>query len=162
MIHPVWSATSCDFPGAGLYIGLAPLLEQEVVSRLLTPKRMRVIAGATTRFGPSGAPVPLEYYAVRDPSVVRVIPVKRPPLPSGFRHVKLSFQLTGMRVSETAEELRRSPNAAALDATAGFVMTIGLPANEEEKFFERAVSVDPEQDFTDLCTRIRDMAKPGK
>jgi hypothetical protein len=132
-------------------------VEHEVVARLLAPKRLRRLTGASTRFGHNGARCPLDYYAVRDPSVVRVIPVKRPPMPNGFRHVKLSFQMTGLSMEEALEQLRRGPDAGGMDSTAAFVMTIGLPVAEEESFFQRAVAVEPNQDFTDLYTRIRDL-----
>jgi hypothetical protein len=160
LINPVWSATSCDFPGAGLYIGLAPRLEHLVVARVHAPKRVRLISGASAKFGSMGVACPLEYYAVRDPSLVRVIPVKRPPLPNGFRHVKLSFQMAGVpKLAETVEDIRRGSDAAAHDSIAAFVMTIGLPVAEEETFYRKAVAADPQQDFSDLYTRIRDLCK---
>lgn len=158
MITPIWSATRCDFPGAGLYIGLAPRQEHLLVTRVHTPKRMRAFSGASTRFGDSGAFCPLEYYAVRDPSLVRVIPVKRPPLPNGLRHVKLAFQMGGIpKLVALVEEVRATSDAAVLDSTAAFVMTIGLPLADEEGFYRRAVGMDPQQDFTDLYTRIREL-----
>jgi hypothetical protein len=158
LINPVWSATSCDFPGAGLYIGLAPRLEHLVVAKVHAPKRVRHISGASARFGSVGTACPLEYYAVRDPSLVRVIPVKRPPLPNGFRHVKLSFQMSGVpRLAETVEDIRRGADAATHESTAAFVMTIGLPVAEEDSFHRKAVAADPQQDFSDLYTRIREL-----
>lgn len=163
MVQPIWSATSCDFPGAGLYIGLAPRLEHLVVAHLLTPKRVRAITGASTRFGNTGSVCKLEYYAVRDPSLVRVIPVNRPPLPNGFRHVKLSFQLQGIaKLAEGLEEIRKGVDAMELESTAAFIMTIGLPVGDEDQFYQRGVAVDPNQDFTDVYTRIREMCGPGK
>jgi hypothetical protein len=155
LVHPIWSATTCDFPGAGVYIGLAPRFEHLLVARLLSPKRLRAITGAHTRFGAAGARCPLEYYAVRDPSVVRVIPVDRPPLPNGFRHVKLSIKLDLTRSPVDAAELNsREPEA---HATGSFLMTIGLPLAREDAFYERAIARFPEQDFTELYARMREL-----
>jgi hypothetical protein len=164
LVHPVWSATSCDFPGAGLYIGLAPIVELHLVSRLLAPKRLRTTSGGTTRFGQDGSVCPMVYCAVRDPSVVRVIPVKRPPLPNGYRHVKLSFQLAGLKVDETLDELRQiAGGSTAMDGTGTFVMTIGLPIAEEPAFHQRLVGGgEPIQDFADLYTRLCDTRGPDK
>jgi hypothetical protein len=155
LIHPIWSATTCDFPGAGVYIGLAPRFEHMLVARLLSPKRLRVITGAHTRFGTGGARCPLEYYAVRDPSVVRVIPVDRPPLPNGFRHVKLAIKLERARTPEEISELRLHEPVA--HATCSFLMTIGLPLGREDAFYERAVARFPDQDFTELYSRMREL-----
>jgi hypothetical protein len=156
LIHPIWSATTCDFPGAGVYIGLAPRFEHMLVARLLSPKRVRVVTGAHTRFGTGGTRCPLEYYAVRDPSVVRVIPIDRPPLPNGFRHVKLSFKLDQGRALQDAAAGLNIAEASA-HATGSFLMSIGLSLTREDAFYERAVGRYPDQDFTDLYARMREL-----
>ncbi len=131
-----------------------------MVARLHAPKRMRTLTGASARIGESGAVCPLVYYAVRDPSLVRVIPVKHPPLPNGSRHVKLAFQvgmLPGLPV--LVESIRRTEDPATLESTNAFVMTIGLPVNDEDAFYQRGVAADPQQDFTDLYTRFRELGR---
>jgi hypothetical protein len=157
LIHPIWSATTCDFPGAGVYIGLAPRIEHTLVGRILSPKRVRLFTGAHTRFGSEGARCPLDYYAVRDPSVVRVIPVDRPPLPNGFRHVKLSFKFDRTRAVEDAMRALKELSQPPTHFTGAFLMSIGLPLLREEAFYDRAVAQYPDQEFTDLYTRMREL-----
>jgi hypothetical protein len=163
LIHPVWSATSCDFPWAGLYVGLAPRIEHVVVARALSPKQLRMITGSIARFGTNETACPLDYYAVRDPSVVRVIPVKRPPLPNGFRHVKLSFKLdSSPKVREIVDQVRREIEPGSAGAPAAFLITIGLPLAEEDRFYQRVIGGHAEQDLSELYTRILELCGPGK
>jgi hypothetical protein len=157
LVHPVWSATTCDYPGAGVYIGLAPRREHVLIGRILSPKRLRVVAGGCVRFGTDGGQSSIEYYAVRDPSVVRVIPVDRPPLPNGFRHVKLSFKFDRTKtVDDLAREVNQVPELEA-DASAAFLMTIGLRIGREDWFYERAIGRHADQEFTDLYARLREL-----
>ena len=149
----MWSATTCDFPGAGLYIGLAPRYEHLIVSRMYTPRQVRLITAAHTRLGNNGTACPLEYYAVRDPSVVRVIPVSLPPLPNGFRHVKLSFQFEKPQLLQDAVTVGHHDGKEIW----AFVLTVGLPMAREEAFYKRAIGDFPSQSFSDLYARARDL-----
>jgi hypothetical protein len=153
LIHPVWSATTCDFPGAGLYIGLAPRHEHLIIARMCTPRQVRLITAGNIRLGENGAACPLEYYAVRDPSVVRVIPVSLPALPNGFRHVKLAFQF------EKPQLLQDAVSMGQLDGRDiwAFVLTVGLPIATEDSFYRRAIGNYPSQSFTDLYARAREL-----
>jgi hypothetical protein len=158
LISPVWSAITCDFPGVGVYIGQAPRFEHLIIARMLSPRQMRLVTGARTRLGPGGGgggEVGLEYYAVRDPSVVRVVPLDKPPI-NGFRHVSLIFQLERPQLLPDAVSLH--PGLTPARAPVGtFLLTVGLPSAREEEFYRQAIVESPVSNFTDLYARIHDM-----
>jgi len=159
LINPVWSATTCDFPGVGVYLGLAPRFEHLIIARMLSPKQIRLFTGAIVGVGKTGAAI--EYYAVRDPSVVRVIPLPQPPLPNGFRHVKLAFQFERPHLLTDAVTMIRMPNPGSTrpsEAPVGFLITIGLAIGQEEDFYRRAIAEHEGQEFADLYARIADLA----
>jgi len=158
LINPVWSATTCDFPGAGVYLGLAPRHEHLIVARMLTPRQVRLFTGA--RAGVGRSPAPLEYYAVRDPSVVRVIPVSQPPLPNGFRHVRLAFQFEKPQLLADAVSVPRGTHPG--EQTFAFLMSIGLPLAEEDGFYGRVALDSPEPDFAELYARLSRLAEDDK
>jgi hypothetical protein len=134
------------------------LSEHLVVARMYTPRQLKVFAGCTVRVGTS--PTPLQYYAVRDPSIVRVIPLNIPPGPDGFRHMKLAFQFDRPQLLADAVTVARPNSAPATDLPAAFLLSIGLVIAQEEQFFRRTI-VDPgHQEFPDLYTRVRELAGP--
>lgn len=120
---------------------------------MFSPKQVRLVTAAQTRLGNSGAPCPLEYYSVRDPSVVRVVPVSIPPLPNGFRHVKLMFQFDRPNLLHDAVSLG-VPDGKDIWA---FVLTIGMPTAREESFYRRAIGDYQNQTFSELYARARDL-----
>lgn len=120
---------------------------------MFSPKQVRLVTAAHTRLGNSGSACPLEYYAVRDPSCVRVVPVNLPPLPNGFRHVKLMFQFDKPHLLQDAVSVAQ---ADGKDIWA-FVLTIGLPIAQEESFYDRAIGNFPNQGFSELYARARDL-----
>jgi hypothetical protein len=157
----VWSATTCDFPGAGLYVGLAPDFEHLAVARGLGAKQARLFVGGRMRFNKGGRPWPFNYYAVRDPSSVRVVPVKRPPLPGGFRHAELRLHIcrNGQRDAVVVRPPRNGHDPSQLFdphlvAPAGFLVTIGLPLGLESRFFERMIDSHVDQDWSDVYARL--------
>src|SRR3954463_3387510 len=89
----LWSATTCDYPGAGVYVGLAPDFEHMAVARGLASKQARMFVGARMRPNAEAALSLVTFYAVRDPSAVRVIPLNRAPVIGSFRHVELRIQI---------------------------------------------------------------------
>ena len=159
MINPVWSATTCGFLGAGVYLGLAPRFEHLIVARRLSARQVRLFTGSTVGIGRGAAP--LDYYAVRDPSVVRVSPVHQPPRPNGFRHVKLAFQFEHRSGAEEAVVVAR-PSAPCgkpiSEAPVAFLLTIGLVNGQEQAFYRDVVADWPSQEFADLYARIAHLA----
>jgi hypothetical protein len=141
-----------------VYLGLAPRFEHLIVGRMLSPRQVRLFTGASVGVGKGGSP--LDYYAVRDPSVVRVIPLAQPPLPNGFRHVKLAFQFDRPQLLGDAVTLSRpaggSPGSG--DAPVAFLLTIGLAIAHEEQFCRRALTDHGHQEFADLYARIAELA----
>lgn len=156
--HLVWSATTCDFPGAGLYLGLAPSGEHASVARRFSPRQVRISTHGTVKVRHDGPPWPLNYFAVRDPSIVRVVPLDKPPLPNGFRHVKLHFQFDNAAPGAHDESGRVVPEANP-EISAAFVLTIGLPLAREDEFFAEAIGNWPAQDWGDVYRRLREMGR---
>ena len=154
-LHIGWSACTADFRGAGLYLGIATRSEIEGVQHGLTLKQVRVYTGETVRLHETRLS-PITYFAVRDPSAVKVKPVDRPALENGFRHVKLVFNFDRLPPAEvraaalppeTCEEDPAADQAAGLPT---FLMTVGLAPGKEESFFQRAVCDHPEQSWGEL------------
>jgi hypothetical protein len=136
---------------------LVPWHEYLIVARMFTPRQVRLVTSASTRLGSGGVPCPLEYFAVRDPSIVRVIPVSLPPLPNGFRHVKLSFQFDRPHLLQDAVSTGQA-NGREIWA---FIVTVGLPMGQEDEFYRKAIGDFPEQSFGDLYARARDLGCGG-
>ena len=140
-----------------MYLGSAPRFEHLIILRMLSPRQVRLITGATTRLGPVGAEVPLEYYAVRDPSVVRVVPVDRAPVNS-FRHVHLVFQIDRPQLLPDAVSVHpRMPGGGG--PPCAFLLTVGLPLSREEQFYSRAIADPPVGPFADLFGRLHQMGR---
>jgi hypothetical protein len=160
----VWSATTCDFPGAGLYLGLAPVTEHVLVARGLTSRQARLYIGGITAVR-EGELWALNYIAIRDPSAVKVKPLDKPPLPNGFRHVSLVFQVERAGRSDSAgamhENLESALHAVTSDNTVvpgwgAFIVTIGLSPGKEARFFADWIASHPRQSWGDLYLRLRD------
>lgn len=152
-----WSATTCDFPGAGLYLGLAPSSEHAAVAQRFSSKQLRVYVGGFVRVRNDGPNWPLNYFAVRDPSTVRVVPLDKPQLPNGFRHVKLHFQFGNAAAGD--DDAERPVPPVMPDASAAFIVTIGLAISREEEFFHEMVFSHPEQDWGEIYRRARENAR---
>jgi hypothetical protein len=154
----VWSATTCDFPGAGLYLGLAPWVEHVTAARRLTSRQLKVFTGARVQMRKDADTWPLNYFAVRDPSAVKVIRLDKPPLPNGFRHVRLAVQLErGQGLDPAVWAFPPGMDALPTPGTAAFVLTIGLPIPKEESFFRDAVAGHSGQDWGDIYRRMQDL-----
>jgi hypothetical protein len=163
--HLLWSATTCDFPGAGLYFGLSLHTEHVSLARFLSPRQVRVLLGGTVTLRISEPPFPINYFAVRDPSAVKVKPVDKPPLHNGFRHVKLTSSFDRQQPNAESEAVckqveengrRLTPPGKPL-STAAFIMTIGLSIAREDVFFREAVLKHPSQGWDDLYQRMKEL-----
>ncbi len=161
-----WSAATCDFSGAGVYVGLAPEYEHITVARGLGAKQMQVYVGGRLRAAGESRPWPLHYYAVRDPSAVRVVPVQQPRLPNGFRPVQLRFRFpigngrSSVVVSAPSDgvDLR---GAVPLATPAGFVLTIGMAVDREEHFFRETIQRHADQELDEVFRRVAEQGCRG-
>jgi hypothetical protein len=164
----VWSAATCDFRGAGAYIGLAPDYEHIAAARGLGAKQANLYVGGRMRSGGEARPWPINYYAIRDPSAIRVIPVSKPVLPNGFRPVHLRFNFpehngrTTVIVAppgEGRQDREALPHASA--APMGFVVTIGLPIEREADFFGKIIEHHLDQEWAEVFQRVHDYGCRG-
>jgi hypothetical protein len=158
----LWSAATCGFKGAGVYVGLAPGYEHMAVARGLGAKQMQLYLGGRVKACGEVRPWPINYFAVRDPSAVRVIPVHQPPLPNGFKAVRLQFRFPPQngRSSITIAAPRAGIQAsacAAEESPAGFIVSVGLPIEREQRFFEETIRGHRDQDWEDVFVRIADL-----
>ena len=158
----LWSARACPFRKAGVYYGLSDSATHLRVAQRLFPRRGAVHVAGTVALTPS-ATLPCIYIAVRDPSAVRVVPV-RAARPGGHReedleHVSLVFP-PAPRAKEPPGATFDGPVAgairryAAAHIQAAFVVTIGLRADREEEFHRRVLLDRPNAAYGDLCDRI--------
>lgn len=159
-----WTALTIEFSGAGVYLGFAPVDEHELVASRLTQKQARAFSGGTISVR-SDRVSPLRYYAVRDPSAVKVKPVERPTA-DGSRHVQLIFGFSKARAAAATggvevEACDGSPAAWPMPPTGypAFIVTIGLPIEREEAFHEHIVCAEPKQSLAELCRRVEEAAR---
>jgi hypothetical protein len=158
----IWSAASCTLPGFGVYIGLAEFCEHMTVARSLSAKRLRVFVGARLRIPTELGPWPLIYYAVRDPSAVRVKPVFKPATRAGFKSTDLHFRFDAALRESIAVS---TPADGKLAMPGCFVMTIGMRVPLEERFYHQVIDHRGHQDWDDLFERLLGLGcgrEPGK
>ena len=173
MTGPIlWTARACPFRRAGAYVGLGTADSHIIVMRRLLPRRARVYGGGRVRVR-DGEEWPLVYYAVRDPSAARVLPVrdghgngnggrKHGDDDDDPLHVMLVFPSAAARNGWRAaaagngghaslEELERH---VRLGPDAGFIVTIGLRPDREAEFHESLVLSGTAPAYAELCERI--------
>lgn len=146
--HLVWSGTASDFPGAGLYVGLAGHSDHCVVGSRLGQRQLRVFTGATVRVVDDQS-WPAYYYALRDPSAVSVRFLEQPALPNGMKHVNLAFRFDRTPPAEPAASLLGHPTTSA-----AFLLTIGLTIAKEEDLFRNLLGLHPDQSWSEFQDRI--------
>jgi hypothetical protein len=162
----VWSAATCDFKGAGVYLGLAPDYEHLAVARGLAAKQLHLFVGGRMRSTGENRPWGIHYYAVRDPGAVRVIPVGTSLLPNGFKAVHLRFRFPEQNGRSTVvvsapPDAECKGAAPALTSPMGFVMTIGLPQEKERDFFVKIIQEHLDQDWGDVFQRVHEYGRRG-
>jgi hypothetical protein len=157
----IWTAATCDFRGAGVYVGLAPEYEHLVVARGLGTKQMQAFVGGQMRARGEPRPWPIHYYAVRDPSAVRVIPVNQPALPNGFKPVQLRFRFPAhngrltVRVTPPGDgRFDHDANSQNAAAPSGFIVSVGMPADREIEFFDAVIDGRMETDWDEVFQRV--------
>lgn len=161
-----WTAVAVEFSGAGVYVGFAASDEHELVINRLSRKQLRVFTGGTIAVRPDRVS-PLHYYALRDPSAVKVRPVNRPQ-PDGERHVQLIFDFPRGAPTNPASTIApetcapSGPPAMWRVTPTGlpaFVLTIGLPIEREELFHLRVICAGISQNLSELCRTIMETGR---
>lgn len=155
----IWSAATCDSPGAGVYVGVAPQHEHMIVARALSRRQAKLFIAGRVQVPGESRPWQVYYYAVRDPSAVRVVPVQHARTPGGFRAAELRF-----RFAPTADETVAMARAARSgnpqeESSAVFLVTIGLNAGEDRAFLQRTLGEET-REWSDVFARIRKHACP--
>jgi hypothetical protein len=162
----IWSAATCDFRGAGVYVGLAPEYEHMAVARGIGARQMQVYAGGRMRSAGEHRPWCIHYYAVRDPQAVRVIPEHQPALPNGFKPVQLRFRFrpnnggkaTCVFPPRNGNLPLGHPMAAA---PVGFILTVGLPIEREREFYEHTIERHLDQNWDEVFRRVETFGRKG-
>jgi hypothetical protein len=155
----LWSARACPFRKAGVYYGLSPAHTHIEITERLLPRRGQVYLNGRVRLRAS-QPLPCVYYAVRDPSVVRVVPVPAsitgPERDNG--HVSLIFPPPARPAFAPA-----SSEASATEAIqrclvdqdqAAFVVSVGLRTQREAQFHRQVLLAHHDLPYSELCERI--------
>jgi hypothetical protein len=146
--HLVWSATSCELPGAALFFGLARQADVASLCGWRTKRQMAIFSGAPVS-ALGGRSLPTYYLAIRDPSCIRVKVVDGAPCTDGVRYVSLIF--------ERERQVAASEAAAMLEhdggSDAAFVITISLPIAKEEQFSREALPQGDEE-WTEMFERL--------
>lgn len=154
----IWSASGCGAAGAGVYIGVAPQHEHMIVARALSKRQAKLFIGGHVVVPAETRPWQIYYYAVRDPSAVRIIPVERGQSPGGFRPAELRF-----RFAPSVDESVASPGPSTLSTRkngvggtqpAVFIVTIGLNSGADRSFFQRVVG-EGSHEWADVFERVR-------
>jgi hypothetical protein len=152
-----WSALACPLRGAGGYLGVSPWVEQERVALSLSARRGVVYDGGKARVR-AAAPWPVRYFAIRDPSLIRVIPLDhRGPGPDD-RHVTLMVKLNGNGTHDADGVPRAAiPLAPPNDPEqmGVFMMTVGLRPELEAAFCRHAAHAAAGHNWQELCALMR-------
>lgn len=155
--HPIiWSAAACEFPGAGVYIGLGQDFEHLAIARGLNPRQMRMFAGGRMQ-APDGVSFwSLAYYAIRDPSALRVAPVEGGAAPPIRRHVRLHFRMDAAHVDSIVVH---RPNSTQAGAPIGFLISVGLAMPLEDHFYAATVDHEQSPSWGDLFSHVASAAR---
>ncbi len=148
-----WSALTCRLHETDIYLGLAASLD-DIVSELVSARRMVAFPlQSILMTAADAAATPLRVLAVRDPELLSVDPAPpgTPAPEPGFQRVTLE-----LKIPETAlVAVVGGPSAAQAKATLpvaerpdertltrpvmAFLLTVGLPTEEEDAFFMNVV-----------------------
>lgn len=149
----IWSAATCHARSAGVYLGLAPQYEHMIVARALSRRQAKLFIGGHVHVSGEARPWRLYYYAVRDPSAVRILPSHDGGLPGGYRPAELRFRFSP-GVDEAVVGPARRTTGPSGPAPAAFVLTIGLDGGSERTFFQRALGDEPSA-WSEIFDRVR-------
>jgi hypothetical protein len=174
--HLVWSATSCDYPGAALFFGLARHSDIASLCTWRTKRQVAVYNGSPVR-ALGDRMLPTYYLAVRDPSCIKVKSVEQPLRAgggvggggNGVRYVSLIFERDRPIAASEATALLRTEgghDGHSRHTDAAFVVTVSLPVLREESFSREVLpqggGVGGEQleEWTEMFDRLCNLAPP--
>lgn len=161
--HLSWSALTTNCSGFGVYTGLSRHAEHSIFARGLTFKQMRVFADGMITVHDDRRAWILNYFAVRDPSVARVIPIDQPSAVPDFRPVQLMLRIGRPRIAFDSFAVSGLYAQIGSDQSemAAFVLTIGLPAAREEEFFGKILAGHPHSTWETLYDSVLAVARRG-
>lgn len=157
--HVTWSGAAYSFSGAGAYVGMASCEEHYSVARVILPRQGWVYPGGGTKLVKV---LPTVYFAVRDPSAVRIVPVadRRNRV---RKHVLLGFDGGKKGPHDPAvpamEQLKKHCDEKLHGV---FIVTVGLPVREESRFFRSVVLACEGREFGRLCEEVQQYRPEGK
>jgi hypothetical protein len=157
LVH--WSAFTCELDGAGVFLGIAPGLEDERIARAFTPDQVGNHGRSTIELADASSKLPLRLLAVRDRAIVRVEPLAEPSGEEGFERASLWWDL-----SKGVAGPRPPAPAAPVPNVVAFMLTIGFPRASEEVFFRDRVPVFLKRSWGRFPRLLREAgcAKPEK
>jgi hypothetical protein len=156
-----WSANTCRYSDADVFLGIAPGMEEDALRKAFGPDVLHSFPSRAIRITSQNAPespdtIVLRLLAVRDASVVSIQNDSRRADVPGFRYVKLVFNSSlaaGMdpHVPEVNEVEHSTPSVIA------FLLTIGLTAEQEQHFFNGVVTEFLDRSWSSLPQLLREV-----
>ncbi len=141
-----WLAITCNFAGADIYLGLTAGID-DMVAHALKANQMVAFPFQSIRVATNDAiEVPLRVYSVREPAIVQVRRVTGAAPAEGFHRVRLDFRIPMLCAgddstpSAAAAKNAGIPEPAPSSAIMAFLLTIGLPIEQEDEFYNSVVN----------------------
>lgn len=158
-----WLAITCNFAGADIYLGLTAGID-DVVAHALKASQMAAFPFQTIKIATNDSKeVPLRVYAVRDPAIVRVHTIPGPAPAEGFHRVRLDFRIplvvAGSAANPTAAEAKcnGAPETLPTKAVMAFLLTIGLPIEQEDEFYSNVVNDFLQKSWMTMPSLLREI-----
>ena len=161
-----WFANSCRYSDADVYLGLAPGIEVEHLKQqsgeLFYQFTERTLPISKHNGGKEV--IPLRVCALRDPSLCSVERTGMPGDLEGFERVRLTFSPRANGHSGNGATNGHSHLIHPVPPVIAFLLTIGLPFEQEKHFFNGVVSEFLDQSWASFPKLLREVgcAEPSK
>jgi len=161
-----WSAHTCNYSQADVYIGIAPGGEDALLRQMYPPLALATYPGRElpiTQAGANSELVPLRLYALRSPEACSVEQLGDDGSVDGFHRVKLHFRLPSRpRAADPA--LSPILIARPVPPVVAFLITLGLSIDDERNFFEHIVADFLDHSWSSLPRLLREVgcAEPSE